>query len=120
MSRPGTALQKLSKWLMPHCGGKQPLAASPAAGNPVKNDSVEAVRSKPSREENNPEKVPIDRETEVPVELYMLLVEAGKKARARGQHKKVPQPVQVRPSSGANRGNACSRAHLVRSNQATA
>eukprot|EP00413_Alexandrium_margalefii_P003589 CAMPEP_0204521142 /NCGR_PEP_ID=MMETSP0661-20131031/5630_1 /ASSEMBLY_ACC=CAM_ASM_000606 /TAXON_ID=109239 /ORGANISM="Alexandrium margalefi, Strain AMGDE01CS-322" /LENGTH=120 /DNA_ID=CAMNT_0051526725 /DNA_START=46 /DNA_END=408 /DNA_ORIENTATION=- len=119
MSRSGSTFQKLSKWLLPHCGGKQPLAASPAAGR----NPAEAPRgkTKASREESNPETVPIDRETEVPADLYMLMVEAGKKARARGQHKKVPSVMQAaRANSGGGRAHAYGPSHLVRSNQATA
>merc|ERR1719230_1512816 len=38
--------------------------------------------------EDSDKKVYIDRTTEVPLELYLDLVEAGRRARARGQHHK--------------------------------
>mmetsp|Transcript_94620 Transcript_94620/g.264941 ORF Transcript_94620/g.264941 Transcript_94620/m.264941 type:complete len:171 (+) Transcript_94620:14-526(+) len=94
------------------CGGKQPHAATPSHSNPIrleggsirKPSSLEPVQE-PAR------KVYIDRETEVPFELYMLLLEAGKNARGRGQHHK------VRPCKRASGGSSgmAAKTHLVAS-----
>lgn len=57
--------------------------------------SVSSTASQDSRTVN------IDASTEVPVELYLDLVEAGKMARARGQHqKKRVRPGACESSSG--------------------
>lgn len=44
-------------------------------------------------EEERMSKVRIDKSTEVPEELYFALVEAGRKARARGQHRKAARRI---------------------------
>mmetsp|Transcript_27207 Transcript_27207/g.86442 ORF Transcript_27207/g.86442 Transcript_27207/m.86442 type:complete len:105 (+) Transcript_27207:62-376(+) len=96
-----SALSQMSKWFLPQCGSKRPPVATPAR--------------KPKR---NEEKVFIDRETEVPVELYMLMVEAGKSARARGQHCKVRPGSQSKPdAAGGCQVNRPRSVHLVRSAQ---
>eukprot|EP00929_Paragymnodinium_shiwhaense_P021723 TRINITY_DN14097_c0_g1_i1.p1 TRINITY_DN14097_c0_g1~~TRINITY_DN14097_c0_g1_i1.p1 ORF type:complete len:142 (-),score=13.48 TRINITY_DN14097_c0_g1_i1:932-1357(-) len=44
-------------------------------------------------EDDDENKIRIDRSTEVPEELYFQLIEAGRKARARGQHRKAAKRI---------------------------
>jgi hypothetical protein len=87
---------KMSSWLLPfRRQGHQTKGGGGGGGLSLDLNrsgsslSNESAHSKTSDKECR--KVNIDAITEVPVELYLDMVEAGKKARARGQHHKVRQ-----------------------------
>mmetsp|Transcript_54503 Transcript_54503/g.158341 ORF Transcript_54503/g.158341 Transcript_54503/m.158341 type:complete len:155 (+) Transcript_54503:60-524(+) len=104
----------LPAWVLRGCGGKRPHAATPSH-NPENSSKatdglrkVAATRVLPPRNpmvvdagRGDTRKVHIDRETEVPLELYMLMLEAGKNARSRGQHHKV-RPRKCTPGGGTS------------------
>mmetsp|Transcript_15013 Transcript_15013/g.41944 ORF Transcript_15013/g.41944 Transcript_15013/m.41944 type:complete len:123 (-) Transcript_15013:58-426(-) len=117
MMSTATAFVNMSKCIFPKCGGRNQIATTPAQKvdcckgkgslQPIGQEAhLNASRSLDSSDS----KVFIDRETEVPLELYEMLVEAGKSARARGQHHK------VRPRARTAGGSSASlTTHLVQS-----
>mmetsp|Transcript_78163 Transcript_78163/g.203084 ORF Transcript_78163/g.203084 Transcript_78163/m.203084 type:complete len:264 (+) Transcript_78163:78-869(+) len=103
-SRQQGAALALSRWVSHACGSgssavpgslRRPAtapesgsAAAPgavASATAVKSSGIASARSSQKAPK---EKVSIDKTTEVPLELYQSLVEAGQRARARGQHAK--------------------------------
>jgi len=87
------AFPRLSCWLLPSCRRSKEGILAARSSSTLSGASAGSAASGSGLPGG--QKVCIDADTEVPFELYLDLVESGKRARARGQHHK------VRPRSGS-------------------